>query len=48
MRSARSIRRDVSRLSPEEAAALAEYIMSNAPYLLETVGLSAPVTENRS
>jgi hypothetical protein len=47
MRSARSIRRDVTQLTPEERAALAEYIKSNAPYLLETLGLTVPASEIR-
>ena len=48
MRSARTIRRETSRLSPEEIAVLAEYVKSNAPYLLGSLDLAAPVNENRS
>ena len=45
IRSARSIRREASRLSPEEIAHLAEYVKVNAPYLQEMLDLSSVVSE---
>lgn len=45
IRSARSIRREASRLPPEEIAQLAEYVKANAPYLQEMLDLSSVVSE---
>lgn len=47
MRSARQLRREASRLSPEEHAVLAEYVKANAPYLLDSLELPAQVSESR-
>ncbi len=45
IRSARSIRREASRLAPEEIARLAEYVKENAPYLNEVLDLASVVSE---
>jgi len=45
IRSARSIRREASRLSAEEIAFLVEYVKVNAPYLQEVLDLPSVVSE---
>jgi hypothetical protein len=45
IRSARSIRREASRLAPEEIAYLVEYVKVNAPYLQEVLDLSKADSE---
>jgi len=44
-RSARSIRREAGRLTPEEITQLAEYVKEQAPYLTEVLDLSSIASE---
>jgi hypothetical protein len=46
-RSARTIRREASHLSPEEIAHLAEYVKSTAPYLHEVLNLASLSSETQ-
>ena len=53
IRSVRTIRRETTRLSPEEIAQLAEYVKTNASYLQDVLAVTAALgavseTVNRS